>query len=96
MSCPTLISPPDLLESPELAILAVLDATLLQTTYALVAAHPEIVELETFEARWDSGPDLWAADALHRELTTMQLAIARYRDALAALRARRQFEEPNF
>lgn len=93
MKTTELVYPGDLLETPELAILAVLDATLQQTIYALFAVHPELVGSGTLETCWASGPDLWAADAVYEHIAGLQHALDRYRQALAAAHARRDAED---
>lgn len=90
-----LACPQELSESPELALLAVLDATLQQATYALFAAHPELVGTRTLEDYGANGPQLWAADALYDNITTLQHAIQRYHQAIAVARAHNhQHDEP--
>ena len=81
--------PPDLYDAPELALLAVLDATLQQTLYALFAAHPELTSGDTLETCWANGPDLWAADAVCNYISTLQHAVERYKQAIEAARHRR-------
>ena len=92
MSALPLVYPGDLLDAPELAVLAVLDATLQQAIYALFCAHPELVGSGTLETCWASGPDLWAADSVYDHMTGLQHALDRYRQALAAGRARSEAE----
>ena len=88
MSSAELVFPADLLENPELAALAILDAALQQTVYALLAAHPELAVGDTLETCWASGPALWTADSVHEHIAQLQHAIERYRQALEAERAR--------
>ncbi len=75
MSASYLVYPGDLLAAPELAVLAVLDATLQQTLYSLFAAHPELVGSGTLETCWANGPDLWAADSVYDHITALQHAL---------------------
>jgi hypothetical protein len=93
MSTTNLVYPEDIVEAPELAMLAVLDAALQQTIYALFAAHPELIAGGTLETHSASGPDLWAADAAYEHIASLQHALARYRQALAAVRTRRDAED---
>jgi hypothetical protein len=85
-----LAHPDELYEAPKLAILAVLDMALQQTLYSLFAAHPELVDGDTLADHWASGPDLWAADAVYDQVTSLQQALDRYRQALKAQTARAQ------
>lgn len=96
MSATEPVPPGELLETPELALLAVLDATLQQTLYALFAAHPELVDSSTLEMCWASAPELWIADCICEHITGLQHALDRYRQALAAGRARQDAEERAF
>jgi len=92
MSTHELAYPGELSDAPELAILAVLDATLQQTLYSLFAVHPELADGSTLDTCWANGPDLWAADTIYERVTGLQHALDRYRQALAAVRTRRDAE----
>jgi len=82
--------PPDLYEAPELAILTALDVILQQTAYALYAAHPEMTHADPTEHEWSREPDLWVADALCEQISALQHAIERYKQATQAVHRLRQ------
>jgi hypothetical protein len=85
----SLANPTELLDAPELAILAVLDETLQQTIYALFAAHPELVSGDSLEAYRDVTPEAWLADAIYNHANALQYAIERYRGAVERARSLR-------
>ena len=93
MTAIDLVLPDGLHDAPELALVAVLDAALQQTTYALFAIHPELTGIRALGECWSSGPDLWAADAVYDHITSLQHALERYRQAIAACRAGQEIEE---
>jgi hypothetical protein len=79
----SLANPTELLEAPELAVLALLDETLQQTIYALFAAHPELVSGDSLEGCSSVTPEAWLADAIYNQANALQYAIERYREAIA-------------
>ena len=78
-----LANPTELLESPELAALAILDEVLQQTIYALFAAHPELVTGDSLEGCQHATADSWVADAIYNQATALQHLLERYRQAIA-------------
>ena len=71
--------PYQLAESPELAILHALDAALIATETALVAAHPELEEADfSAEVPPRLCADAYIADAVLTNVTALQSAICRY------------------
>jgi hypothetical protein len=72
--------PDNLDEAPELAVLAVLDATLDQSILALIAQHRELVESDDLVGL---PPVVWVADLLTSAARHLQHLLERYR--LAAL-----------
>jgi hypothetical protein len=83
--------PPDVAAAPQLAILDALDAVIEHAIIALVAAHPEIEEVE---GALGEPPPTWLADLVACEARTLQLFLRRYRAALdheLHFRSRRPF-----
>ncbi len=71
--------PYQLAESPELAILYALDAALVATETALVAAYPELEDADfCAEAPPRLSADAYVADAVLTEVTALQSAVRRY------------------
>ena len=71
--------PYQLAESPQLAILHALDAVLIATKTALVAAHPELEEEDLCaEVSPRLCADAYIADAVLTNVTALQSAICRY------------------
>ena len=82
--------PDDLDEAPELAVLAVLHATLDQAALAVIAQHREITESDGLVGL---PPVTWVADQLAAAMRDLQRLILRYREAAlddARFRARHQ------
>ncbi len=77
--------PRDLSQTPELAILALLDETLETTTAALAAANPELAD-DPFEHGWGAREAtrarVYAADAVIYVTHALRCAIDRYRCAI--------------
>jgi len=84
MTGSTYATPPDLMEAPELAVLAVLDHTLQQTAYALYAAYPELVDHHQPIGAANIGAALCLADIIAEQVASLQHTIVRYRQAVAA------------
>lgn len=75
-----------LAESPELAVLHVLDAALVATEVALVAAYPELEDADHLaEPPPALEADAYVADAVLSDITALHSAVARY---VALLRRR--------
>jgi hypothetical protein len=72
-------TPPDLAESPELAVLALLDATLDLAVSALLALYPELADPE--RPYWIDGPS-----AARNRAQTIATRAHALRDAIAAYR----------
>ena len=73
--------PPELDHHFELAPLAVLEAALLATEYALIAAHPEMRDAET-SIPLDAAPDTyWVATVMLRIAGQLHHAITDYKKA---------------
>ena len=71
-------TPDDLCEAPELAILAVLDATLDQAILAVLAQNREITDADDLVGM---PPAAWIADVLASEADHLRHLIQRYRQA---------------
>lgn len=76
--------PDDVVETPELLVLCVLDTTLWSLQIALIAEFPELID--DF-AKKREGPKARAAKLLSNRTTDLTKAIARYRKVLQAERA---------
>lgn len=72
-------NPDDLAEAPELAVLAVLHATLDQAVLALIAQHREISDGEDLVGL---PPAAWLADILASAARDLQHVLDRYRAAV--------------
>jgi hypothetical protein len=83
MNCEQLL-PDEIVESPELLILAVLDTTLWSLQLVLIGTLPELVD-DFAEKRAD--PRARAAKQLSRRATDLTKAIERYRKVLRSERA---------
>ncbi len=81
MSMDNMPTPTDLMDSPQMAILAALDTTLIAAMRALLAVHTEILD-DTFP-RNTTELDLWA-DRLIYQGYQLEKTLARYRAALGA------------
>lgn len=80
-------TPEELEETPELAVLALLDANLDLALRALVSAHPQLADPDRPAWTLDQSPSGRAAEkflarakGLHRALETYRDALARHRD----------------
>jgi hypothetical protein len=71
--------PPEVATAPQLAILAALDAVLEHAVIALVAAHPEIDDVQSLCAE---PPPVWLADSVVNHARLLQQSLRRYRCAL--------------
>jgi hypothetical protein len=81
-------TPEELVETPELAILAALDDTLALTLRALVAAHPQLADPECpYWARHASAKSV-AADRILKASRPLSTAIEAYCGAAAVRRKR--------
>lgn len=79
--------PPDIAATPELAILAALDAVLELSCYALLAANPELDGDNPAPT-----PQATAADRVFHHAHRLQRAVGRYRD----LAVKASTPPPNF
>jgi hypothetical protein len=78
----TIPTPDDLDQSPELAVLAVLDAVIESARSALVASHAELRSGNGLDNEMPSHPAVWIASALLDQFDTLQSSLERYRTAL--------------
>lgn len=74
------ITPSDLIERPELAVLEVLDSALGIAQFALLAAHPELTEADPATVPTDL--ESLAADHILGAADALQRAIASYRSVI--------------
>ena len=79
-------TPQELVDAPELAILAALDDTLVLALRALVAAHPQLVDPECPHWARDGSAERHAADRILTASATLSTAIEEYCRAAAARR----------
>jgi hypothetical protein len=86
-------SPLEVMDEPERAILAALDATLEITEIAVLAAHPELYADEPPAGACE---DLLAADRLIGLIREMQGTIASYHRWLKEMPAKPDQEDPPF
>jgi len=77
----SLATPAALLEAPELAVLELLDLTLQQAVYMLLAEHPELASCSSLVTARHVIAQTWLADIILDQASHMQHAIARYREA---------------
>jgi hypothetical protein len=71
---------PELVNAPELAALALLDAALEVATSALVAEHMSLID--DLRPPDDDAPVLLLADRITRRAAALRLLLARYRHAV--------------
>lgn len=88
----------DLDETPELALVAVLDATLAAVWPALIAANPDLHDSSFATAGlYDDGEPMparvWIADAILTHASLLRTDLERYRHAVEADRERRAREQ---
>lgn len=74
------ITPPDLGDHPELAVLEILDSTLGIAKCALIAAHPELIDADPGVV--PSGLEAFAADHILIAAEALQRVIASYRGVI--------------
>jgi hypothetical protein len=72
------ITPTDLIECPELAVLEVLDSALKVAKFALLAAHPELTDTDTVPSCLET----LAADHFLSAADALQQAMASYRSVI--------------
>jgi len=89
-------TPQDLLDAPELAILAALDHTLDLAVYALVSIYPELTDPERPLWRRDASAAGHAAGIVIARTTGLKRAISEYRTALALPRETEPTEDIPF
>jgi hypothetical protein len=87
---PTWVTPEQLAEDPQLAVLSALDHLLQQCIYALMAAHPELAAGTGADTYGATASEVWLADALCDHFTALQHAIARYRELVQRQSGSRQ------
>ena len=88
-------TPNDLVDAPELAILAVLDWTLDLVVRALVCAHPEIADPERPYWLRQASPVAAAAETLVEQVAGMEQALIAYREAVEVRRRDSTSERPD-
>ena len=79
-----LSNPDQLQQSPERAVLDVLDFTLQQTIYAIFAAYPEILEQAHSPHNEGMPTQAWIADIIYEQASALQHTLERYRQAIEA------------
>jgi len=76
-------TPDELVEAPELAVLALLDTNLELALRALVAAHPALADLDPPPWTLEPSPSGRAAEILLASTKRLHQALETYRDAVA-------------
>ncbi len=82
----TALTPIDLMEEPQLASLAVLDAGIRTAQNALLAVYPELCDLD--QAPVGRHTHIYLADALYYQMTGLTTLIDQYRRSLEAAHRR--------
>jgi hypothetical protein len=85
-----------LAESPELAVLFVLEAALETTSHVLFAAHPELETADFCAEAPDLSSDALGADAVLTHVVALGAALQRYRALLRRRSALRLVETAEF
>jgi len=88
-------TPDDLVDAPELAILAALDRTLDLVVRALVCAHPELVDPERPYWLRRASPSAAAAETLVDQTADLKQALIAYREAIEIQRQDNAPGSPN-
>ncbi len=88
-------TPDDLVDAPELAILAALDRTLDLAVRALVCAYPELTDPERPYWLCQASPIATAAETLVHQTVDMKQALIAYREAVEIQRQNNVPEHPD-
>ena len=78
------LTPLDLSDAPELAVLAALDATLRLTATAIIAANPQLCDSTLFQSPRPRPPQIWIAHAVLAHARALRIDLEHYRDAVDA------------